>query len=66
MATLSRIALDAMGGDHAPGEVIQGALLAVEEYPDVRSLSSDARVLREHLGSSLRRASRSRTRAKST
>ena len=30
-----RIALDAMGGDNAPTEVVQGALLAVEEYPDV-------------------------------
>jgi len=28
-----RIALDAMGGDHAPDEIIQGALLAVAEYP---------------------------------
>ena len=29
-----RIALDAMGGDHAPGEIVQGALLAAELYPD--------------------------------
>lgn len=27
-----RIALDAMGGDHAPDEIIKGALLATEEY----------------------------------
>ena len=27
------IALDVMGGDHAPIEVIKGALLAVKEYP---------------------------------
>ncbi len=32
-ATRCRIALDAMGGDHAPHEVIQGALLAVAETP---------------------------------
>jgi phosphate acyltransferase len=28
-----RIALDAMGGDHAPDEIVKGALLAVAEYP---------------------------------
>jgi len=27
-----RIALDAMGGDHAPEEIVKGALLAVSEY----------------------------------
>jgi glycerol-3-phosphate acyltransferase PlsX len=33
-----RIALDAMGGDHAPGEVIRGAIRAGEEYPDIEIL----------------------------
>jgi glycerol-3-phosphate acyltransferase PlsX len=28
-----RIALDAMGGDHAPREIVAGALLAAREYP---------------------------------
>jgi phosphate acyltransferase len=28
-----RIAIDAMGGDHAPEEVVAGALLAAKEYP---------------------------------
>ena len=28
-----RIAVDAMGGDHAPREIVRGALLAVAEYP---------------------------------
>jgi phosphate acyltransferase len=28
-----RIAIDAMGGDHAPDEVVAGALLAANEYP---------------------------------
>jgi glycerol-3-phosphate acyltransferase PlsX len=28
-----RIALDAMGGDHAPAEVVKGALLAIAELP---------------------------------
>jgi glycerol-3-phosphate acyltransferase PlsX len=33
MAT--RIALDAMGGDHAPGEIIRGAVLAGEQLSDI-------------------------------
>ena len=28
-----RIAIDAMGGDHAPDAILKGALLALEEYP---------------------------------
>ena len=30
------IALDAMGGDHAPKAEVEGAVLAAREYPDVR------------------------------
>lgn len=30
-----RIAIDAMGGDHAPGLIVQGALEAAKEWPDV-------------------------------
>src|SRR5438093_65622 len=30
-----RIALDAMGGDHAPGPIVAGAVQAVAENPDV-------------------------------
>jgi glycerol-3-phosphate acyltransferase PlsX len=30
-----RIAIDAMGGDHAPAEIVAGALLAAQEYADV-------------------------------
>lgn len=33
-----RIALDGMGGDHAPAEVIQGALEALESLPDAEIL----------------------------
>ena len=33
MAT--KIALDAMGGDHAPGEIVRGALRASELYPEI-------------------------------
>jgi glycerol-3-phosphate acyltransferase PlsX len=31
-----RVALDAMGGDNAPHAEIDGALLAIEEYPDLQ------------------------------
>lgn len=33
-----RIAIDAMGGDHAPGLIVQGALEAAAEYPDTELL----------------------------
>ena len=53
MATC-RIALDAMGGDHAPDEIVKGALLAAEEYPTVEILLvGREEVLREKLGSSI-------------
>jgi glycerol-3-phosphate acyltransferase PlsX len=32
----AKIALDAMGGDHAPGEIIRGAIRAVEELDDIQ------------------------------
>lgn len=49
-----KIALDAMGGDHAPDEIVKGALLAVEEYPNVEILLvGREEVLREKLGSSV-------------
>jgi glycerol-3-phosphate acyltransferase PlsX len=32
------IAVDAMGGDNAPGEIVKGCLLAAESMPDVRIL----------------------------
>src|SRR5438105_946252 len=31
-----QVALDAMGGDHAPGPIVAGALQAVEANPDLR------------------------------
>lgn len=33
-----RIAIDAMGGDHAPGLIVQGALEAAKEWPDTELL----------------------------
>lgn len=45
-----RIALDAMGGDNAPDEIVRGALLAIEEYSDVAiTLVGREEVLREKL-----------------
>lgn len=32
---MSRIAVDAMGGDHAPREIVLGAVQAVRQFPDV-------------------------------
>ena len=32
-----RIAVDAMGGDHAPREIICGVLLGLEKVPDIES-----------------------------
>ena len=32
----ARIAIDAMGGDHAPEEIVAGALLAAQEFDDVQ------------------------------
>src|SRR5687768_6784288 len=49
-----RISLDAMGGDHAPDEIVQGALLALDEYPGVEILLvGREEVLREKLGNSI-------------
>ena len=32
------VALDAMGGDHAPKNIIAGAVLALREYPQISKL----------------------------
>lgn len=47
----SRIALDAMGGDHAPREIVLGALLAAAEHPGDILLVGKEEVLREELAS---------------
>ena len=31
-----RVAVDAMGGDHAPGEIVKGAVQAVTERNDIQ------------------------------
>jgi len=44
------IALDAMGGDHAPGEIIRGALIAAEANPELKILLiGDENIIREEL-----------------
>lgn len=44
-----RIAIDAMGGDHAPDEILKGALLALEEYPVEILLVGKEEVIRDRL-----------------
>ena len=38
MSEMTRVALDAMGGDHAPGEIIKGAVEAVQKRKDIKVL----------------------------
>ena len=45
-----RIILDAMGGDNAPKAIIEGAVLALEEYPDIEiQLVGDQQLVEKHL-----------------
>ena len=38
MSDITRIALDAMGGDNAPGEIVKGAVEAVQKRNDIKIL----------------------------
>lgn len=54
-----RIAVDAMGGDHAPGEVVAGTVLAAKEFTDVEFIlvgdePTVRKVLAQHHGDRLR------------
>ncbi|HEX9460797.1 MAG TPA: phosphate acyltransferase [Thermoanaerobaculia bacterium] len=49
MTEVVRIALDAMGGDHAPSEVVKGALLAAAEFPVEIILVGQEDVVRKEL-----------------
>src|SRR5947209_12080830 len=49
MTTEVRIALDAMGGDHAPSEVVKGALLAAAEFAVEIILVGQEDVVRKEL-----------------
>ncbi|MDL2225344.1 phosphate acyltransferase PlsX [Eubacteriales bacterium OttesenSCG-928-M02] len=45
-----RLAVDAMGGDHAPQAILDGCLKALEEYPDLSLvLCGDESAIRSHL-----------------
>ena len=44
-----KIAVDAMGGDKAPAQIVKGAVLAVKEYPCEIVLVGDEEKIREHL-----------------
>ena len=33
-----KIALDAMGGDHAPQEIVLGGLQALQQYPEIEKV----------------------------
>ncbi|WP_226643966.1 phosphate acyltransferase PlsX [Mesobacillus subterraneus] len=45
-----RLAVDAMGGDNAPREIVLGAMKAVEKYNDIHIvLVGDEKKIREHL-----------------
>ncbi|MBU8877796.1 phosphate acyltransferase PlsX [Bacillus sp. FJAT-29790] len=49
------VAVDAMGGDHAPKEIVLGAMKAVAEFKDIYiKLVGDERKINEHLTSSER------------
>lgn len=45
-----KIAVDAMGGDKAPAEIIRGAVLAVQKYPCEIVLVGDEKIIRGELG----------------
>lgn len=50
MSEMTRVALDAMGGDNAPGEMIKGAVEAVQKQKDIKVLlTGREEVLRQGL-----------------
>ncbi|EPR26684.1 Fatty acid/phospholipid synthesis protein plsX [Geobacillus sp. WSUCF1] len=50
MGTAMNIAVDAMGGDHAPGEIVRGALMAAAHFPDIEiTLIGDEAKIRPHV-----------------
>lgn len=47
MSEITRVALDAMGGDNAPGEIIKGAVEAVKQRGDIKILMTGQKELLE-------------------
>ncbi|QPA32019.1 phosphate acyltransferase PlsX [Thermaerobacillus caldiproteolyticus] len=47
-----KIAIDAMGGDHAPKEIVLGAVKAIQHFPDIEiTLFGDEKKIRSYLSS---------------
>lgn len=47
-----KLAIDAMGGDHAPKEIVIGAMKAIETYPDIHiTLVGDENKIKQYLTS---------------
>ena len=45
-----KIAIDAMGGDHAPKEIVLGAVKAIQTFPDLKiTLVGDEKKIKEYL-----------------
>ena len=45
-----KIAIDAMGGDHAPKEIVLGAVKAIQSFPDLKIvLVGDETKIKEYL-----------------
>ena len=52
MSEITRVALDAMGGDNAPGEIVKGAVEAVQRRDDIKILlTGKEEVLKKERGS---------------
>jgi glycerol-3-phosphate acyltransferase PlsX len=52
MQNMITVVVDAMGGDNAPGEIIKGAVLAVQERKDIKVvLTGDEDIIHKELGS---------------
>ena len=53
MSKIFRIGVDAMGGDHAPAEIVKGAYMAAEKYTDVEvTLFGREEEIKKHLPAS--------------
>ena len=37
-----KIAVDAMGGDHAPKVIVEGVMLAKQSFPDIEAVRQEA------------------------
>ena len=54
MSDITRVALDAMGGDNAPAEIVKGAVEAVQQRKDIQVLlTGRENVIKEELASIL-------------